>query len=54
MPSFVNLGAYVGSGTMVDTYTVGSRAQIGRMSICRAVQVLAAFSSRFGYRDHRG
>lgn len=31
MPSFVNIGAYVGSGTMVDTWaTVGSCAQIGR------------------------
>ena len=31
MPSFVNLGAYVGSGTMIDTWaTVGSCAQIGR------------------------
>ncbi len=31
MPSFVNLGAHVGSGTMVDTWaTVGSCAQIGR------------------------
>src|SRR3546814_1459538 len=31
MPSFVNLGAYVDSGTMVDTWaTVGSCAQIGR------------------------
>jgi len=30
MPSFVNLGAYVGAGTMVDTWaTVGSCAQIG-------------------------
>ncbi len=30
MPSFVNLGAYVASGTMVDTWaTVGSCAQIG-------------------------
>ncbi len=30
MPSFVNLGAHVGSGTMVDTWaTVGSCAQIG-------------------------
>jgi 2,3,4,5-tetrahydropyridine-2-carboxylate N-succinyltransferase len=30
MPSFVNVGAYVGSGTMVDTWvTVGSCAQIG-------------------------
>jgi 2,3,4,5-tetrahydropyridine-2,6-dicarboxylate N-succinyltransferase len=31
MPGFVNIGAYVGSGTMVDTWaTVGSCAQIGR------------------------
>ena len=30
MPSFVNLGAHVGAGTMVDTWaTVGSCAQIG-------------------------
>jgi 2,3,4,5-tetrahydropyridine-2-carboxylate N-succinyltransferase len=31
MPSFLNIGAHVGSGTMVDTWaTVGSCAQIGR------------------------
>lgn len=31
MPSFTNIGAYVGEGTMVDTWaTVGSCAQIGR------------------------
>ncbi|EJF91101.1 2,3,4,5-tetrahydropyridine-2,6-dicarboxylate N-succinyltransferase [Bartonella tamiae] len=31
MPSFVNLGAYIGEGTMVDTWaTVGSCAQIGK------------------------
>ena len=31
MPSFVNLGAYVDEGTMVDTWvTVGSCAQIGK------------------------
>ena len=31
MPSFVNLGAHVGCGTMVDTWaTVGSCAQIGK------------------------
>jgi 2,3,4,5-tetrahydropyridine-2-carboxylate N-succinyltransferase len=31
MPSFVNLGAYVDGGTMVDTWaTVGSCAQIGK------------------------
>jgi len=30
MPSFTNIGAYVGAGTMVDTWaTVGSCAQIG-------------------------
>jgi 2,3,4,5-tetrahydropyridine-2-carboxylate N-succinyltransferase len=30
MPSYVNIGAWVGSGTMVDTWaTVGSCAQIG-------------------------
>jgi 2,3,4,5-tetrahydropyridine-2-carboxylate N-succinyltransferase len=30
MPSFVNLGAHVGEGTMIDTWaTVGSCAQIG-------------------------
>ena len=31
MPSYVNIGSWVGSGTMVDTWaTVGSCAQIGR------------------------
>jgi 2,3,4,5-tetrahydropyridine-2-carboxylate N-succinyltransferase len=31
MPCFVNLGAHVGSGTMIDTWaTVGSCAQIGK------------------------
>ena len=31
MPSFVNIGAYVDSGTMIDTWaTVGSCAQIGK------------------------
>ncbi|MBP6637572.1 MAG: 2,3,4,5-tetrahydropyridine-2,6-dicarboxylate N-succinyltransferase, partial [Sulfuritalea sp.] len=31
MPSFVNIGAYVGEATMVDTWvTVGSCAQIGK------------------------
>ncbi|GAA4866503.1 hypothetical protein GCM10023332_18390 [Luteimonas vadosa] len=30
MPSFVNIGAWIGSGTMVDTWaTVGSCAQVG-------------------------
>ena len=31
MPCFVNLGAYVDEGTMVDTWaTVGSCAQVGK------------------------
>jgi 2,3,4,5-tetrahydropyridine-2-carboxylate N-succinyltransferase len=31
MPSFVNIGAYVGEGTMVDTWgSIGSCAQVGR------------------------
>jgi 2,3,4,5-tetrahydropyridine-2-carboxylate N-succinyltransferase len=31
MPSFINIGAYVGEGTMIDTWaTVGSCAQVGR------------------------
>lgn len=31
MPCYINIGAYVGAGTMVDTWaTVGSCAQIGR------------------------
>jgi 2,3,4,5-tetrahydropyridine-2-carboxylate N-succinyltransferase len=31
MPSFINIGAYVGEGTMVDTWvTIGSCAQIGK------------------------
>lgn len=31
MPSYVNIGAYIGAGSMIDTWaTVGSCAQIGR------------------------
>ena len=31
MPSFVNIGAHIGSGTMVDTWaTIGSCAQVGK------------------------
>lgn len=31
MPSYINIGAYIGDGTMVDTWaTVGSCAQIGK------------------------
>ena len=35
MPSYVNIGAYVDDGTMVDTWaTVGSCAQIGKTCTC--------------------
>lgn len=31
MPSFINVGAYVGEGTMIDTWsTIGSCAQVGK------------------------
>jgi 2,3,4,5-tetrahydropyridine-2-carboxylate N-succinyltransferase len=31
MPAYVNIGAWVGSGTMIDTWaTIGSCAQVGR------------------------
>ena len=41
MPSYVNIGAYVGEGTMVDTWaTVGSCAQSAKTSTCREVSVL--------------
>jgi hypothetical protein len=37
VPSFVNIGAYVDEGTMVDTWAaVGSCAQIGKTCTCRA------------------
>ena len=43
MPSFVNLGAYVDEGAMIDTWaTVGSCAQMVRMCIFQAVRALAA------------
>ena len=41
MPCFVNLGAYVDSGSMIDTWaTVGSCAQIGKAFISLRVQEL--------------
>ncbi len=44
MPSYVNIGAYVGENTMVDTWaTVGSCAQIGKTVISPAVSASAAF-----------
>ncbi len=47
MPSFVNIGAHVGEGTMVDTWaTVGSCAQIGRTCTSRAASASAACWSR--------
>ena len=57
MPSFVNLGAYVGENTMVDTWaTVGSCAQIGAnvhlsggVGIGGVLEPLAGRSD-----DHRG
>jgi len=43
MPSYVNIGAWVGQGTMVDTWaTVGSCAQIGAMCTFLAALVSAA------------
>jgi 2,3,4,5-tetrahydropyridine-2-carboxylate N-succinyltransferase len=43
MPSYVNIGAYVGSGTMVDTWaTVGSCGQIGGMYTSAVASVSAA------------
>ena len=48
MPSFVNVGAYVGEGTMVDTWaTVGSCAKLERTAISRAGPGSAGFWSRF-------
>ena len=47
MPSFVNIGAYVDEGTMVDTWaTVGSCAQIGKNVHLSGASASAACSSR--------
>jgi 2,3,4,5-tetrahydropyridine-2-carboxylate N-succinyltransferase len=47
MPGYVNIGSYVGSGTMVDTWaTVGSGAQIGRNVHLAAGSASAACWSR--------
>ena len=44
MPSFVNLGAYVDEGTMIDTWaSVGSCAQVGKNCIFTEVQVLGEY-----------
>ncbi len=48
MPSFVNLGAYVDEGTMVDTWvTVGSCARSAKTFTFPAVLALVVFLSRF-------
>jgi 2,3,4,5-tetrahydropyridine-2-carboxylate N-succinyltransferase len=57
MPGYVNLGAWVGAGTMVDTWaTVGSCAQIGATCTSRAASASAGCSSprRRAAGDHRG
>jgi 2,3,4,5-tetrahydropyridine-2-carboxylate N-succinyltransferase len=47
MPSFVNIGAYVGEGTMVDTWTTSAPARrSARMCISPAASVSAACWSR--------
>ena len=47
MPGYVNIGARVGAGSMVDTWaTVGSCAQIGKDCTSRAASASAACSSR--------
>ena len=46
MPCFINVGAYIGSGTMIDTWaTVGSCAQIGQHVHISGGWASAAFSS---------
>ena len=47
MPGYVNIGAYVGAGSMVDTWATGSCAQLASMSICQVVWAL------WGYLSHR-
>lgn len=47
MPSYVNIGAFVDEGTMVDTWaTVGSCARSARTCTCPVAWVLAAYSNR--------
>jgi len=56
MPSYVNIGAYVGSGTMVDTWaTVGSCAQIGRnVHLSGVLGSAGCWSLSRPAHDHRG
>lgn len=47
MPCFINIGAYVGEGTMIDTWsTVGSCAQSAHVAIFPVAWVWAACSNR--------
>ena len=44
MPCFVNLGAYVDEGTMIDTWaSVGSCAQVGKNCLYQVEQVLVEY-----------
>ena len=55
MPSFVNIGAYVGEGTMVDTWaTVGSCAQIGKRVVMFANNRLPRRSSGTNVKGNLG
>jgi 2,3,4,5-tetrahydropyridine-2-carboxylate N-succinyltransferase len=50
--SYVNIGAYVGAGTMVDTCDVGSCAQIGRNVPLPAVRHRRRARAAAGRPDH--
>ena len=56
MPSFVNVGARVGSGTMIDTWaTVGSCAQVGRdCHVAGGVRIGGVLEPPRHTRDRRG
>jgi len=55
MPSYVNIGARVGSGTMVDTLaTVGSCAQIGERVHLRAAVGIGGVLASQRHPGHRG
>ena len=56
MPSYVNIGAWVGPGTMVDTWaTVGSCAQIGaNVHLSGGVGIGGVLEPRAGGAGHRG
>ena len=56
MPSYVNIGAYVGEGTMVDTWaTVGSCAQIGKnVHLSGGAGIGGVLAAAGQPDDHRG